>query len=151
MYRVMTLPKEISRKHRAARAGFMKFFPRPPNRHFTTRMANTPPRKGTYSGTLAGRHSASSRPVTAALPSVTVVGFLVTRQKMASVATEESIHTAMTKNAWKPLTHTPTTAAGSRDRTTSSMTFPVVSRLRRWGLADIWGFAAVRTASFCVV
>ena len=127
----MTLPKEISRKHRAARAGFIKFLPRPPNRHFTTRMANTLPRTGTYSGTLAGRHRASSRPVTAALPSDTVEGFRVTRQKRASVAIAESIHTAMTRNAWKPLAHTPTTAAGSRDRRTCSMTFPVVSRFRR--------------------
>ena len=43
---VMAVPKEISRKHRPARAGLMKFLPRPPKQHLTTKMAKMEPRMG---------------------------------------------------------------------------------------------------------
>ena len=59
--------KEISRKHLAARAGFIKFCPRPPKSCFTTKMAKTPPITTIHQGALGGRFSASRRPVTTAL------------------------------------------------------------------------------------
>ena len=43
---VIALPKDRSRKQRPARAGLMKFLPRPPKQHFTTRMAKTEPMMG---------------------------------------------------------------------------------------------------------
>ena len=41
---VMVAPKDMSRKQRPARAGLIKFLPRPPKQHLATRMANTAPR-----------------------------------------------------------------------------------------------------------
>ena len=38
------------RKHLAPSAGFMKFCPSPPNRHFTTTIANTPPITASHHG-----------------------------------------------------------------------------------------------------
>ena len=61
--------KEISRKHLAARAGFIQFCPRPPYICFTMMMANTPPRHGIQTGIWGGMLSASIIPVTTALPS----------------------------------------------------------------------------------
>ena len=58
--------KEISRKHLAASAGFIKFCPSPPNSCFTTRIANTLPRTPIQSGAVGGRFSASRSPVTTA-------------------------------------------------------------------------------------
>ena len=43
---IMAVPKEISRKLRPARAGFMMLWPRPPKRHLTTRIAKTEPITG---------------------------------------------------------------------------------------------------------
>ena len=43
---VMELLKEISRKQRPASAGLMKFLPRPPKQHLTTRMAKMDPMTG---------------------------------------------------------------------------------------------------------
>jgi hypothetical protein len=73
----MMLPKEIRRKHLAVTAGFIKFFPRPPKKHFTKRIAKMLPMIGTNSGIEGGRDSASRRPVTTALQSLVVFGFLV--------------------------------------------------------------------------
>ena len=55
------------RKHLAPSAGFMKFCPSPPNRHFTTTIANTPPITASHHGRVAGRFNARSSPVTTAL------------------------------------------------------------------------------------
>ena len=67
-------PNEMSRKQRAASAGFMKFCPSPPNSIFTIRTANTLPSAAIHSGTVAGRVYAKSTPDTAALQSPTVTG-----------------------------------------------------------------------------
>ncbi len=68
----MAVGKEISRKHLAASAGFMKFCPRPPKSIFTTRMAKTPPSAAIHRGMVTGRFRANSSPVTTADRSVTV-------------------------------------------------------------------------------
>ena len=91
----MAVPKEISRKLRPARAGFMMLWPRPPKRHLTTRMANTAPSTGIYTGTLAGSVRASSRPVTMALQSPMVFFLLVTLSNRYSVSTAAAMDTAM--------------------------------------------------------
>ena len=67
---VIELLNEIRRKHRPARAGLRKFFPRPPKQHLTTRIAKTDPMIGPYSGVSGESDRARRRPVTAALPSL---------------------------------------------------------------------------------
>ena len=65
--------KEIRRKHLPARAGFIKFCPRPPKSCLTKRIANTFPMTGSQRGTVEGRFSPRRRPVTAALKSPMVI------------------------------------------------------------------------------
>ena len=99
---VMALPKEISRKQRPVSAGFMKFLPRPPKKHLTKRIANTEPMHGRYSGTVGESESASSSPVTTALPSRTVFGYFAIRSNRYSASTAEATEIRMTRNAWSP-------------------------------------------------
>ena len=67
---VVILPvNEISRKHLAPSAGFIKFCPNPPNSCFTTKIANTLPSTHIHQGAVGGKFSASRRPVTTALKS----------------------------------------------------------------------------------
>ena len=58
--------KDISRKHLAPSAGFIKFCPSPPNSIFTTRIAKIPPITPIHQGAETGRFSARSSPVTTA-------------------------------------------------------------------------------------
>ena len=69
---VTVLLKEISTKQRPARAGLIKFLPRPPKQHLATPTPNSAPMMGIYTGTVGGRDRASRRPVTTALPSLMV-------------------------------------------------------------------------------
>ena len=98
----MALPKEISRKQRAASAGLMKFLPSPPKQPLQTTMANTEPITGIYRGVCGPRDRASSRPVTTALPSQIVLGFLHTLQNSHSAATAETIASATMPKAFHP-------------------------------------------------
>ena len=95
----MPFENDRSRKQRAASAGLMKFLPRPPKRHFTTRIAKTEPTIGRTTGVFGERHSASSMPVTAALPSQIVILRLVARQNRSSVSTAEAIEARMIHSA----------------------------------------------------
>ena len=92
----MTLPKEISRKARPARAGFIKFCPSPPKKHLVTRMAKTPPRIGAYSGMDGGMTRASRRPVTTAEQSVREFFLRVIMLNTNSVAIQEAMLHRMT-------------------------------------------------------
>ena len=118
---VMALPNEIRRKQRAASAGLMKFLPRPPKQHLTTRIANTEPMIGSAIGVLGERDRASSMPVTAALPSQIEMRRRVTRQNRSSVRIAAPIAARMIQSACRPLTATPTAAAGSSDAATTYM------------------------------
>ena len=133
---VIALPKEISRKQRPARAGLMKFLPRPPKQPLATTIANTAPSTGAYSGTLGLRLRASSRPVTAALQSQTEFGFLQIRLKIHSLATALPTLSSTTSSACHPFTMTPTTVVGSRDSSTIFMIKGVVHRSLRCGEED---------------
>ena len=89
-----------------------------------------------YRGTVGGRHRASSRPVSTALPSRIVFSLPVIRLKTHSVSTAETMLMRTISRACTPKCHTPNTVAGSRARITSYMTPPVVSGLRTWGLEE---------------
>ena len=130
VYPVMAAPKEISRKARPAKAGFIMLWPRPPKRHLTTKIANTEPSTGMYTGTSAGRVMASSRPVTTALASLMVLPRLVARLNRYSVTTAAAMETSITNPAYQPWAHTPRTAVGSRASSTSRITV-LVERLPR--------------------
>ena len=125
---VMALAKEIIRKHRAARAGLMKFLPSPPKQHLHTMMANTEPITGMYRGVFGPRLSASSSPVTTALPSQIVSGLWQILLKTHSEATAATIANAMIPKACQPCTTIPTTVAGSRLSTTMRIIYGVVHR-----------------------
>lgn len=94
--------KEISRKHLAPRAGFIKFWPSPPKSIFTTSMANIPPTAPIHQGTLTGRFSASSRPVTTAERSPMVFFLLVIFSNTNSVSTVDAIVMATISSALIP-------------------------------------------------
>ena len=134
----IVLPKEISRKQRAASAGFTKFLPSPPKQHLTTSMANTEPMKGMYTGTSGERESASIRPVTIALPSSQVSGLWQSLSNANSVATADATATTTTMRAFRPLTTMPTTAVGSIDSSTTRMMNAVVHLSRVWGPEEIF-------------
>ena len=121
LYCVMAFGNEMSRKQRAASAGLIKFFPRPPNAHFTTRIAKMPPRTGANSGVSAERVSASIRPVTSADPSRQVSGLRMSLSYRNSVPTELITEARMIQSAFRPWTMTPTAAAGSRVAATTYM------------------------------
>ena len=72
-------PKDSSRNTRPVMAGFAKLQPRPPNSCFTTATAKTQPMAASHRGRVTGRFSASSTPVSIALPSVTVTSFCMSR------------------------------------------------------------------------
>ena len=133
----MAVPKEISRKLRPARAGFIMLWPRPPKRHLTTRMANTAPSTGMYTGTFAGRVRASSRPVRMALPSVTVLSRLVTRSNTYSVSTAAVTDSRMISPEYQPWAQTPRTVVGSSASSTSRITALVERPPRSWGALEI--------------
>ena len=98
----IALAKEISRKQRAASAGLMKFLPSPPKQPLQTTMANTEPITGIYRGVCGPRERASSRPVTTALPSQIVLGFLQILQNSHSVATADTTARATMPKAFQP-------------------------------------------------
>ena len=67
----------MRRKHLAPSAGFIKFCPSPPKTCFTIKMANTLPSTHIHHGASAGRFSAKSKPVNAALKSPMVTLFFM--------------------------------------------------------------------------
>ena len=89
-------------------------------------MANTEPITGMYRGVCGPRDRASRRPVTTALPSQIVLGFLQTLQKSHSEATAATIARATIPKAFQPYTRIPTIVAGSRLRVTIRMMNGVV-------------------------
>ena len=132
----MALPKEISRKQRAASAGLTKFLPRPPKQHLTTSMANRLPITGRCSGTPGDRHSASIRPVTTALPSFQVSGLWHSLSNANSAATAVATESSTTSSACRPFTTMPTSVTGSMASSTTRMMNAVVHRSRAWGLEE---------------
>ena len=132
----MLVPKEISRKQRAASAGFRKFLPRPPKQHFTTSMANMAPMTGSIRGVSGDRHSASIRPVTTAEKSFQVSPLWHSRSKANSEATAVNTDTSTTSSAWKPWNTTPRIVAGISVSVTTFMMKAVVHLSRTCGLED---------------
>ena len=101
--KVVILPANaISKKHLAARAGFMKFWPRPPYNCFTTIIAKIPPSTGIHSGMPGGMLSARIIPVTRALPSLIVTGFPMSVSYTYSLSTQESTVARITSAAFIP-------------------------------------------------
>ena len=68
---------EMSRKHLAASAGFIKFCPSPPKSCFTTIIPKRQPRMTSPTGIVDGMLSAMRSPVTTALRSAIVMGFFI--------------------------------------------------------------------------
>ena len=99
---VMMLVNEIKRKQRAPRAGFIKFWPSPPNSCLTTRIAKTPPIRPIHHGAVDGRLSASSKPVNAADPSLIVMGLFMPFSKTYSVRTDAATVTITWTSALIP-------------------------------------------------
>ena len=69
--------KEISRKHLAPSAGFIKFCPMPPKSIFTTRIAKIPPTTQIHQGAIGGRFRDNKSPVTMAEKSPMVTVFFI--------------------------------------------------------------------------
>ena len=132
----IALPKEISRKQRPARAGLMKFLPRPPKQHLQTSMANMLPSTGRCSGTDGDSDRASSRPVTAALPSFQVSGLWHSLSNTSSHSTAVNTLSRTTSSACTPKWITPTSVAGNSASSTTRMMKAVVHRSRTWGLEE---------------
>ena len=80
----------------------MKFCPNPPNIHFTTTIANTPPSTASHHGSVAGRFNAKSRPVTTALKSLIVCFLCTILLKIHSDATQDAIVTKIKISALYP-------------------------------------------------
>jgi hypothetical protein len=64
---VIAVGKVAWRKARPTSAGLNTFWPSPPQMSFPNPIATTPPRKAIQRGSVGGRVSASSTPVTTAL------------------------------------------------------------------------------------
>ena len=110
--------KEISRKHLAPRAGFIKFSPRPPNSIFTIIIAKAEPRIGIHHGTPTGRFMPSKSPVTTALKSPMDSGLCRILSIMASKKQAEAMDNARISRALGPKLKIPKTAAGAKAATT---------------------------------
>ena len=119
--------KEISRKHLAPRAGFIKFCPMPPKSCFTTMIPNTDPSTGTNIGTSGGMFMPIRSPVTAADISCTVSGRLVSFSNTYSDRTEDATDTTSTRRACHPKKYTPHILAGSSASATAPIIFCVVA------------------------
>ena len=98
----------------------------PPNRHFTTTIANIAPRAACQSGIVAGRFSARRRPVTAEERSPMVCSFLQMRLNTNSESTAAAMQVSITIRLLNPNRITDATAAGSSAMSTSSMMERVV-------------------------
>ena len=112
---------------RPASAGLKMFWPSPPNRHLTTRTAKTLPSAACQYGTEAGSVRASSRPVTAAEPSVTVWRRRSTAHQSASAATAAAVVTSATIRARRPNTMTPAASGASSAMSTSRIVFEMLA------------------------
>ena len=140
----MAAAKEISRKQRAASAGFIMLCPSPPNSCLTTRMANTPPSAGIHSGIPTGILTARITPVTTADRSPTVTGSFISFSYTSSVSTQDAMQTAITASARQPKAYTPIAHAGSNASATSRMMAVVLAPERTCGETDTW----IRGVSF---
>ena len=109
----------------AARAGLNTFLPRPPQRPFTTTIANTLPATGTQYGTDAGSVKASKRPVTTEDKSFTVLRLYITIPITNSDATAARILRMVTIKARNPKSTHPTASVGISAMITSLMMFCV--------------------------
>ena len=94
--------KEIIRKQRAARAGFIKFWPRPPKSCFTTIIAKILPSTGIQSGIPAGMFRPIRSPVTTALKSFTVFFLCIKWSYNHSASAAEPVDTTRTARAFNP-------------------------------------------------
>ena len=84
---------DISKKQRAAKAGFIKFCPSPPYNCFTIIIANRAPITGIHRGTVDGRFNARMSPVTTAEQSLIVIGFFIKYSNKYSDNTQVSTDT----------------------------------------------------------
>ena len=118
---VMATGQEASRNARPASAGFMKFLPMPPNRHFAKMMENRAPITMTHSGADTGDTKESSTPVTTADRSPVESGLPAALQKIFSKTTQAMTVTAVCSSARGPNMKTATAIAGISAMMTSSM------------------------------
>ena len=108
-------------------AGFAKFWPMPPKRFFTITMANREPTTAIQIGKVEGRLKASRMPVTTALRSPMVWGFLQAILNRYSPTTQVITQVAMRISDLMPKITTEATAAGSRAMITSRIREEVVT------------------------
>ena len=120
--KLVILPaNDISRKHLAASAGFMKFCPRPPKSCLTTIIAKTLPNITIQRGIVCGIFIPSKSPVTTALRSPTVIGLCMKYSKRYSETTHVITETTSTASALIPKLTIPKIHAGNNAIHTSSI------------------------------
>ena len=96
--------KDKNRKTLAARAGLRKFLPIPPNSCLTSMIANSEPITGTQRGAATGRFMPRRIPVTAAEPSVTVIGLFKINSKRNSKPIQATMLISKCASARRPKT-----------------------------------------------
>ncbi len=124
---VMMEENEISKKHLAPRAGFIKFWPRPPNNIFTTTIAKKAPTTPIHQGADTGKLRAKRSPVTIAEKSPRVFLRLVIRLNKNSKKQAQKTVTAINKSAFNPNLYMPNPVAGSKATITQNIMLEVVT------------------------
>ncbi len=99
---VILVGQEASKNALAANAGFIKFCPIPPKTCFTMMMAKAAPTTASHHGAVTGKLKASRIPVTTALQSLIVIGFLVSFCTSASARTEVNTEMIVNNKALMP-------------------------------------------------
>ena len=130
---VIATGNEASMSARAASAGLKMLYPTPPKSCLTRKIAAKAPRATIHSGVCGGQVKASSRPVTAALPSETLTSRLNTSWLSTSVPTATATATAASSSARHPNRYVAAARAGTSAAKTVHMTRAVSSWSRRWG------------------
>ena len=129
--------KQIRRKQRAPRAGFMKFCPSPPKSCFTTMIAKKAPTTPIHHGSVGGRFSARSNPVTTALKSLIVTGLCMSFSQRYSAKTAAAVVSTIKIHAFSCRKfQIPKNVAGSREITTISIILLLVTLSRICGEDD---------------
>ena len=103
----MNFAQEMMRKQRPASAGFIQFWPRPPNICFAMMIAKTAPSAGIQSGISGGMFSARIIPVTTAEKSEMVTVFFMPFCQRNSEITAAATVTTITSSALMPNCTTP--------------------------------------------
>ena len=111
---VIVAAKEIRRNTLPPKAGFIKFWPNPPNNILTTTIAKTEPNTACHTGNVCGKLSAKRSPVTTALRSFIVLFLPTAFSNKNSDKTHVIIHTATSKRALSPKLKIPKIVVGMR-------------------------------------